>query len=164
MHSKTGTLVQAAVWAAIITLSTLFFHIPLPMRNGYCNPGDGLILLSGLLTPGWAAAACGLGSALADLLGGFALYAPATALVKGAMGWLAGKLLSDENSSVRRLPVMLLIEGVMIAGYFVFECLLYGPGAALTSLPGNGCQAAVGIVLALALRKPLQHYAKRMLK
>ena len=164
MHSKTGTLVQAAVFAALITLSTLFFHIPLPMRNGYCKPGDGLILLSGLLTPGWAAAACGLGSALADLMGGFALYTPVTALVKGIMGWMAGKLLTDEKPSIRRLPAMLLIEGVMITGYFVFECLLYGAGAALTSLPGNGCQAAVGIALALVLQKPLQQYAKRMLK
>lgn len=164
MHSRTVTMVQAAVFAALITLSTLLFHIPLPMQNGYCNPGDALILLSGLLPAGWAAAACGLGSALADLMDGFALYAPVTALVKGVMGWMAGKLLTDEKPSFRRLPAMLLIEDVMIAGYFVFECLLYGAGAALMNLPGNVCQAAVGITLALILQKPLQHYAKRMLK
>lgn len=163
MHSKTGDLVRSAAYAALIALLTLFFHIPLPMENGYCNPGDGLILLSGLLTPGWAAAACGLGSALADLLGGFALYAPVSGLIKGIMGWMAGKLLTAERPLIRQLPFMLLIEAVMAAGYFVFESLLYGPGAALLSLPGNGCQAAVGIALAGALQKPLKHYAKRML-
>lgn len=164
MRRETESLVKAAVFAAMIALATLFFRIPLPMEKGYCNLGDGLILLSGLLTPGWAAAACGIGSAMADLLDGFALYAPATVLIKGVMGWMSGKLLAVEKPPFRLLPSMLLIEGVMVAGYFMFECLLYGPGAALQSLPGNGCQAAAGIALAALLQKPLRHTAKRTLK
>lgn len=164
MRSRTGNMVNAAVFAALIALFTLFFRIPLPMENGYCNLGDGLVLLSGLLAPGWAAAACGVGGALADLIGGFAVYAPATALIKGLMGWMAAKTLKIEQPLLRRLATMLLIEAVMMAGYFLYEALLYGPTAALTSLPGNGCQAAAGIALAAALQKPFDQYAKVMLK
>lgn len=164
MHSRTGDMLRAAVFAALIALFTLFFRVPLPMENGYCNLGDALVLLSGLLTPGWAAAACAMGGALADLIGGFALYAPVTALIRGLMGWLAAKMLKPETPPLRRLAAMLLIEAVMAAGYFLYETLLYGPAVALTSLPGNGCQAAAGIALAAVLQKPLKKYAKVMLK
>lgn len=67
-----------AVLAALCCVSTVFFVVPLP-ASGYFNMGDVFVLLSGwLLGPLYGAAAAGLGTMLADVVGGYASYAPAT--------------------------------------------------------------------------------------
>ncbi|HCU67838.1 MAG TPA: ECF transporter S component, partial [Desulfomicrobium sp.] len=81
---------------ALACLTTLFVRIPLPSR-GYFNVGDVAVVFGGLvlgfMNPRqgvwWALGACGLGSALADILGGFAVFAPLTFAAKGAEGALA---------------------------------------------------------------------------
>ncbi len=81
---------------ALTCLTTLFIRIPLPSR-GYFNVGDVAVVFGGLvlgfMNPKqgvlWALAACGIGSALADILGGFAVFAPLTFAAKGAEGALA---------------------------------------------------------------------------
>lgn len=53
----------------------------------------------------------------------------------------------------------------MIGGYFIFECLLYSPGAALVNLTGNLAQGAFGLLLSSVLvvtasaSKPIMQYA-----
>ena len=71
-----------AVLAALCCVSTVFFVVPLP-ASGYFNMGDVFVLLSGwLLGPLYGAAAAGLGTMLADVVGGYASYAPATLVIK----------------------------------------------------------------------------------
>lgn len=74
-----------AVLAALCCVSTVFFVVPLP-ASGYFNMGDVFVLLSGwLLGPLYGAAAAGLGTMLADVVGGYASYAPATLVIKAVM-------------------------------------------------------------------------------
>ena len=93
-----------------------------------------------------------LGSALSDLLGGYFVYIAPTFLIKGAMGLIAGRMASCEaGRRMRNLPVFLLCEVVMIAGYFLFESALYGVGAALGAVIPNAIQGAFGVGVGIAL-------------
>lgn len=162
MKNQVKTLVYTAMMAALIAVATLFIHIPIPMQSGYCNLGDALILSSGVLIGPFAALAAAVGSALADLLLGYAVYAPATAVIKGLMGAIAGVFCAREKAAWKRLLLMAAAEGLMVGGYFLFETALYGAAAAAGSLLGNGCQAVVGLAAGGVLW-PLLSRVKKMI-
>ena len=79
--SKIRLLTLTALFAALIFLLTAYLHIP--SANGYTHIGDAFVYLAGaLLPPGYAAAAGTIGAALADLMTGYAFWAPASILIK----------------------------------------------------------------------------------
>ena len=94
--SKIKKLVIASMFAALCCVSTLVVQIPTPTQ-GYLHLGDAVVLLCGwVLGPVWGGLAAGIGSMMADVFGGFILYAPATFLIKGGvavLGWLIHTLL-----------------------------------------------------------------------
>ena len=93
-RSRVYTLVLTGVMAALVMAATSFFKIPVPATNGYVHLGDALIFLSVLVLGrrnGTIAAASG--SALADLLGGYAHWAPWTFVIKGLMAFVAATIL-----------------------------------------------------------------------
>ena len=150
-------LVYAALFCALACAATLVIQIPL--LTGYVHPGDAICLLSGFLLPGWSGVlAAALGSALADLASGYAIYIPATFVAKGAVALLAQLLLRQINKGTdgRRMWLGALIGGLvgeaaMVAAYFAYESLLYGVGTAIMTIPGNALQGAFGILLAVPL-------------
>lgn len=147
-----------ALFATLCCVSTLIVTIPLP--NGYFNVGDVFVLLSGwFLGPIYGALAAAVGSALADLWSGFALYAPATFFIKGlnaALAWLVAffikKLLKkDSFDFIPRIAGAIAGETVMVLGYFLFEALLYGVAGGALALVGNAFQGVCCAALAVAL-------------
>ena len=77
-------IVMTALFAALACVATMSIRIPTPGTGGYIHPGDALVILSGIiLGPGWGLMAAGIGSAMADLLGGYFIYVPITFAVKG---------------------------------------------------------------------------------
>ena len=142
MQRKARIIAITGVLAALTCAATMVVRVPAP-SGGYMNLGDTLVLLSAwLLGPWYGAAAAGIGSALADLIG-YPLYAPATLLIKGGMAIIAGLLLRKGKS--RLLPT-LPAEALMVVGYWVFDGILTGslPGAA-AGIPSNLVQAGFGI-------------------
>lgn len=142
MQRKARIIAITGVLAALTCAATMVVRVPSP-SGGYMNLGDTLVLLSAwLLGPWYGAAAAGIGSALADLIG-YPLYAPATLLIKGGMAIIAGLLLRKGRS--RLLPA-LPAEALMVAGYWVFDGMLTGSllGAA-AGIPSNLVQAGFGI-------------------
>ena len=145
-------LVLAALFAALCTVTTLVIQIPSPMQ-GYVNLGDCAVLLAAwVLGPVYGGLAGGTGSMLADLLSGYAHYAPGTFAIKLAMAAAVGALFRvlDRPSPARCLGAMgvsgLAGESIMVAGYFGYACLWLGRGwAAAASVPGNVIQGAVGL-------------------
>jgi uncharacterized membrane protein len=62
----------AAVFAALVTVSTVIIHIPVSATSGYINIGDAVIFISALLFgPIVGGFAGGAGSAVADILLGY---------------------------------------------------------------------------------------------
>ena len=145
---NTRRLVYGSLLAALIALMTACFKLPLPVTNGYIHPGDGAIFLCALLLGPFAAVPAAVGSALADALFGYYIYMLPTFLFKGLMGLIAG-LAAGRTSrfTARKLVVWTLCGLMMTGGYFLFELLLYGAGAALTAVIPNLIQAASGVMI-----------------
>lgn len=148
-------LVLTALLVGVVAVVTMTVSVPLPGVKGYVNIGDTVVLLSGLIFgPLTGAAAGGFGSALADMLLGYAYWAPWTLIIKGAEGLLAGWLALRWH----RAAAAGTAAGVMVVGYFLAGSLLYGLGPALASLPGDLLQGAVSAALCLIAAAPLQKY------
>ena len=82
---KVKVLTLAALFTAMTTVATLLIQIPTPTK-GYVNLGDSIVNIAAwVLGPVYGAAAAGIGSALADIISGYVVYAPATLVIKAAM-------------------------------------------------------------------------------
>ena len=78
---KLRLLVTTGLFAALIYVFTAYLHIP--SGAGYTHAGDGLIYLAACILPTpYAAAAGAIGGALADGLSGYAMWMPATIVIK----------------------------------------------------------------------------------
>jgi uncharacterized membrane protein len=135
------------VFAAATAALTLFFRIPTLGTGGYLNLGDILIIFVGLRfgpLAGWGAGA--IGSAAADLLGGYAAFAPVTFIVKGFEGMLPGVIAPRAVPGARAFGGAAVAASVMVSGYLVGESLMpgIGPEAALAQVPGNILQGLAG--------------------
>lgn len=154
-NNKTLAISYSALFAALTCVSTMVIQIPTP-QGGYVNPGDCFVLLSGfMLSPFYAASAAGIGSMLADILSGYAFYAPATFVIKALMALCAHfsfRLLSNGKESLRFIYISissLLSEIIMITGYFVYEFVFLNLGAgAFASIIGNVIQGIFAVVVA----------------
>lgn len=152
-HTK--KLVLSALFAALSLVATLFFAFPLP--TGYANLGDCFAFLAGfVLGAPWGAAAAGVGIALADLLGGYGVYAAATFIIKAFIALCGAFAAKSAKEGKMRFVIIaalsLLGEVIMVLGYFFFESVFLGVGAAaIASVPGNLTQATVGVVTSTAL-------------
>ena len=158
-QSASFKVILTSMFAAMVCVSTICIQISSPV-GGYVNLGDALVLMSGfLLGPVYGTAAAGIGSALADLLTGYAYYAPGTLVIKAGIALIASLLLSAADKSCGKLPrgIRMAAAGIpgeiiMVLGYLFYAwiCLGYGAGAA-ASVPGNCMQALAGIVIAAVL-------------
>ena len=230
---KSREVALASVFTALVTVTTIMFQVYIPETRGYFNLGEVAVYLTALLLgPRVGAIAGGIGSALADLVTGYSIYAPATLVIKGLEGYIVGKLskilrkhpylakplnlavpvlvfimiaaigtifytgtfelssypplytsafqveswmwvtlavaaalaVGYESYRVGKtsLFVVSMIAGgsVMVAGYFLYESLLFGPAPAAVEVPFNIGQVVVGIIGGLALYEPLSRILK----
>ena len=141
----------AGVMAALVFVMTYVPKIPVPVTGGYVHLGDGMIFLSVMLLGPVGIAASAVGSALADLVGGYMTYLPATFLIKGAVALIAWAF-TRKDSWLRSALAFTLAECAMVAGYFAFECLLYGAPAALGAVLPNVMQGLAGVMVGLLCR------------
>lgn len=166
MRQKTEKLILAALFAALVFVGSLL-SVPTPVV-GNVNFGDGFVLLGTWMLglPGGALAA-GVGAALCDLVNGYALYAPATLLIKALMGTVgAVAFFGLGRCHLPRRACLLfsgvMAEAVMVAGYFAYEAVGLGYGfGAVAGLPFNALQGACGLVLAMVLDGTLDIWRKR---
>lgn len=147
-------IVIAALFAALCCVATLIIQIPVSVTGGYINLGDSIVLVSAwTLGPVYGTVAAAVGSALADLLTGYAIYAPATFVIKGLMALCAYGVFSalDKGrgkSLILATAVSALVgELIMVSGYFAFSALILGNGlAALSTIYGDLIQASGGLI------------------
>ena len=173
-HNSARRLAFAGLFTALITCATLI-RLPVPVTNGYVNLGDGMIFAAAALLGPFAAVAVMIGSALADLLAGYAHYALITLFIKGAMGLVAGFGLHQyRKARMRALRPLLpkgllgnvilftLCELIMVLGYFFFEMVMYNAAAAAGAVLPNLGQAAAGIALGCAFVPAVGRIASRL--
>lgn len=156
---NTKQLALSGLMAALVMVGTMVIQVPTPAK-GYIHLGDSMVYLSGILlgpvTGGFAAA---IGSALADLFSGYAIYAAPTFIIKGldalVVGYCYNALTKGTASIFKKVlgfSVGVILGGsIMIGGYLVFETFLYGFPTAVLSMAANITQAAGCGLLALPL-------------
>ncbi|MCE5235337.1 MAG: ECF transporter S component [Clostridiaceae bacterium] len=151
---NTKKLVLCGLLTGIVVVFTLIV-IPLPISNGYVNLGDAAVFLAANMVGGvWGMLCAGVGSALADFILGYTVYAPATFLIKAAAAGVSMLLYKRLKGGYRILA--LALGGLVVpAGYFLFEgaFVLKDFTLAAVNVPFNLLQAALGAVLGFALLK-----------
>ena len=167
-REKTNTLVMTAMMMCLVLVATLTIRIPSPFTQGYVHLGDTMIFLSVLLLgKKGGAVASGFGSALADVLGGYAVYAPWTFLIKALMAFIMGAFLEASlkkekrhimigSVSLTEIIGMILAGMEMVMGYALVDGVFAGNIlSGFLGVPFNIGQFAVGMVLATILAMAL---------
>lgn len=157
MKATTKKIVMTALLAALVCVATMSIRIPTPSTGGYIHPGDALVILAGvILGPGYGFLAAGIGSAMADLLGGYFIYIPITLCIKGFVALFSGMVYQKmlKNTTTRYIAVTIggIIDVIFVAfGYFFCESFLYGVAGAAASIPANLIQGLGGMLIAMVL-------------
>ncbi|MCI8342390.1 MAG: ECF transporter S component [Firmicutes bacterium] len=154
----TRDLCIKALLIALVCVATMVITVPVPATSGYIHLGDSIILISSIFF-GWeyGLIAGGVGSAMADLLGGYAHWVPFTFVIKALMGFVIGKIANYDGSKGNFFSVRNMLAAVagivwMIFGYLIGGTILKGSFAvALTSVPSNAVQGVGGLVIYIVI-------------
>lgn len=149
-----------AFLTALVCILTMVIQIPVPATSGYIHLGDSMILIAAILF-GWkyGTIAGGVGSMLADILSGYAYWAPFTLVIKALMGFAAGKIASKDEKvfSLRNILAAFVAIIIMIVGYLIGGAMLKGGIlVSLVSMPANMIQGFAGLVIYLVLGKIME--------
>lgn len=179
---KTDNLVLTAMMLCLVCLATYALKVPNPFTQGYVHLGDTFIFIS-VLTLGKknGAIASAVGAALADIIGGYAIFAIGTFIAKGLMAYVMGTFIeygarhserySDSGSSDGpALPgdhkaetlifshspyelLAMILGGLTEVVIYVFvNAAVYGNfTVGLISIPGNTGQFICSMVVAVFL-------------
>lgn len=129
VSSKTRILVSAALFSALVCVTTAYFlHIPVG-NGGFIHVGDTFIYLAAVLLPTpYAAMSAAIGAGLADILTGSANWALATIIIKPILVLFftnkSEKIINTRNLSAAVIAgivgtvLYMLAEGIMIGNLF----------------------------------------------
>ena len=161
--NKLMLLTTTALFTALITVGTAVLQIP--AGNGYVHFGDSIIYLASCFLPAPCAVfAASVGAVIADISTGFAVYAPATVIIK-ALNTLPFVLMriylkrKKKDDKILNWQICLMLVPatlVTIFGYLVAEYIMFGYEFAVTSAVTSGWVQPVGslavfLILAAAL-------------
>lgn len=159
-RTSTFKIIITALFAALICVATMLVQIPIPATGGYANLGDGIILICAyMMNPLYAVIAAGLGSMLADLLAGYASFAPGTLIIKAGVALIATLIFNrmGRGQAAKRSFIVMVCAGIlaeifMILGYFLYEAVFLGVGiGAAGGILGNVGQGVVGVIIACVI-------------
>ena len=150
--TKLRLIVMTGLFAAITYVFTAYLHIP--SGAGYTHAGDGVIYLAACLLPApYAAAAGAIGGALADGLSGYAVWMPATIVIKAVTALFFSNK-TEKIVNLRNIFGIVPSLIVCIVGYALYEGTVMTKGfssaailAALGQIPSYCVQVLASSVL-----------------
>lgn len=159
-NKKINSLTETALLTALIFVSTKLINIPTPV-GGVINLVDAVILTISLLVSRRSAVfASGIGSFISELLSPYAIFAPATLLIKSLMAFTSNTLFHKlkYHENIKILIAFISAEIIMIVGYFIYQAFFLSLGIYTASLDiiNNITQASISIVFAIILYKALK--------
>lgn len=168
VRGNVKTLSLMGMTTALVTVATLYLKIPGP--TGFYHMGDGLIYSAALaFGPLVAIPAAAVGSALADVLGGYAVWAPWSLVIKGVTAWLVAFLgasrgripgyetgrastsILTNGHRTKMILAMLAGAAVTVIGYSIATFVMWDARAALVELLGNVLQTITGVIIGVFL-------------
>ena len=155
---------MSGIFSALVFVITAYLHIP--TYNGYVHCGDGVIFIAACILPMPYSIAVGvLGAMLADLLTGFAIWAPGSMMIKGLLALLF-TCKSTKIITKRNLLMLLPAAAISAVGYYLYEALITGSFiASLAGIPGSLVQALASSIVYVAIGAAMDKYdiKKKML-
>jgi len=155
MQSEETTLIaKILLFTAIVAVFTIVIVIPAPVTQGYINVGEIGVYMAALIGgPLVGGIAGGVGSMIIDLIVA-PIYAPATLVIKGVEGSVAGYLFRTLRKKMNNISLAAVfscaIGGVfMVTGYFLYELFLFNLASAISEVPGNTLQVVVGVIVSV---------------
>lgn len=154
VNKNVKKMALTGVFSAMIFVMTYFIKVP--VASGYVHFGDALIYIcAGFIGGPWAMLAGAIGAGLADLIGGYAIYAPATIIIKALIAIPFVLVLKNKEKLLTPLSALMTIPAglITVGGYFAADMII-DKTYAVVDIPGNAIQAVgsavIFIVLALA--------------
>lgn len=142
-----------AVLTAIVVVFTIIVKIP--TARGYLNLCDVSVIFIAMTFGPWTAFITGgLGAALADLISGYAQWAPISFVCHGVEGLCVALAFRafKEKKVLSYIMAELVAVATVAGGYFILAGLfISGFSVALAEVPGNIGQATVGVILGSAV-------------
>jgi len=169
-NREINLLFRVGIIAAFSTLAfigTLIIRIPIPVTGGYFNLGDTFVMAAALLYGPLVGGLVGMiGPAAADAVG-FPQFILATAVVKGLEGMAVGMIGGRSRSGgIRQISALAVGIGILVAGYYIFEAVVYpaiavtipffgvtDAKAALAEIPPNLLQGVLSALVAYGIYK-----------
>lgn len=155
-------LALGGLMAALVCVATSFFKLPVPITQGYIHLGDAFVLVSAAILGPLGVAAGAIGSMLADLLGGYFQYLLPTFVIKGVVALVAYAGLKASKPMWVEWLVLIIAEAVMVLGYFLAECLMYGAASAAGAVLPNVVQGLGGVVIGALLIPVFRQVLRRI--
>lgn len=153
------SLTLAAIVTSIVMVATMFLKVPTP--TGYVHLGDGVIfavsLAFGPILGGLSGA---VGSAMADVLSGYAMWAPWTFFIKGGAGVIAGLFGNGRGRTTNTMRLTAAAVWIVL-GYAIATAKLYSPAAVPAEILGNILQTGSGILIGTYLGPVLKNAVRR---
>ena len=155
----------SGIFSALVFVITAYLHIP--TYNGYVHCGDGFIFIAACILPMPYSILVGvLGAMLADLLTGFAIWAPGSMLIKALLALL---FTCKSKKIITKRNLLMLLPAALISavGYYLYEALITGSFiASLAGIPGSIVQAAASSIVFVVTGVAMDKYniKKKMLE
>ena len=133
-------ITMCGVFAALTFLLTRYIQVQIiPAKGGLFGKRVGAI--------------CGgVGMALSDVLSPWIVYAPATLIVVGLMGFVFGLIVKKKPTIVNLIVATVVVLAIKLVGYYLFEVLLTSSFVVpLASIPGNIMQIVTGAIIAIPI-------------
>ncbi|MFA6947687.1 MAG: TIGR04002 family protein [Eubacteriales bacterium] len=150
---KLRFMALAGVLAAMVFVFTAFVQIPIPAPGlaGYVHLGDAFVYLAACLLPmPWGIAAAAIGAGMADILTGYAVWAPGTLLIKALMA----RCFTSKPYSLlcaRNAAALAAAAVINVGGYYLYECAIVGSMTVpLVSIPKTAVQSVVNTAVFIA--------------
>lgn len=147
---KIKLMCLSGIFTAVVFVFTAYLHIP--SHTGYTHVGDGFIYITACLLPLPYAAFVGAGGAfLADCLTGYAIWSPASIIIK-TLAVLFFSCRTKRIVEFRNIFALLPASLLCIGGYYFYESLITKNFVApLSGIPGYITQSVLSSVLFLVL-------------
>lgn len=147
-------LTICGAFTALVCVLTMFIQIRIiPAEGGMVHLGNVPLFFVAAFFGKRVGAVCGgLGMALSDLLSGWTMWAPATLIIVGLMGWVYGWIVNKKPTLLKLLLATAAVLIIKLVGYYIFEAIVTGNWmTAWLSVPGNIMQIVTGAIIAIPI-------------
>lgn len=151
---STKRLIGASLAAALVFIATYLIKVEIGLA-GYIHVGDAIILAFSALFGPIAILASAIGSALADLLAGYAIYIVPTAIIKA----LVATIVCYAPFKKHKFGIVFsfsIAELVMVGLYFLVDFWYHGLAIAVQAIPLNLLQGLSGVLIGFILLSALK--------